>query len=609
MSWYPSDPTAEEDSLAGSFAVPQGLAGSIRPSDRRPSRVARPRSAVSKRSGASSRKKKSTVGASESITSLHAGVKRVQPEDSGVIPQSLQYCVDKSGKAALPDAACPVLAAGGGTALVSPSAKSGPTSPVSSSSQKSGRKAKQAIPAPPYEALLWAGIWALAHDDGTNITKQLRLYSADPQALMTVPHMPGDWSRLAKMMESFGLQLRPLRFQSWVAQAQSVPDRERARERGCFKQWSKIVLDPSAYGYIRRRLGLRVAAVPDHAAKIRSTEVAREAVQHCVECALGWFDGQWAASAAEEFAPGFVQLGSMHLHVLPDALGPSCRELAARCNMLLRLPPVLPCSGLLRLYLSSNRLSEIPSSFFLSVPRLRRAYLDGNFLESLPASVGRLSDLEVLDASHNRLTSVPAELGRLRRLQELRLAGNCLETVPESLGKMPSLTVLDLSSNQLAERPFGGGPLATGKRPQLANNTLCGIDMPDGSVYMMVEARVQQAEQARRRQQQQQHQDRGVAKFQRMVRSLVAAFRMPARGGALGGALGSATPRSPGTNLVERLLDQISASRWTGPSPGFSAAPSPKSGDAHTEASPASVHSFVSPEASPVRLRSPRRGR
>jgi Leucine-rich repeat (LRR) protein len=37
---------------------------------------------------------------------------------------------------------------------------------------------------------------------------------------------------------------------------------------------------------------------------------------------------------------------------------------------------------------------------------------------------GRLSRLEHLDLSHNRLTRVPAELGKLPRLQEVYLYSN-----------------------------------------------------------------------------------------------------------------------------------------------------------------------------------------
>jgi leucine-rich repeat protein SHOC2 len=50
----------------------------------------------------------------------------------------------------------------------------------------------------------------------------------------------------------------------------------------------------------------------------------------------------------------------------------------------------------------------------------------------------------------NRLTSVPAELGNLTALKLLDLNGNNLTSVPAALGKLPALTQLYLYGNQMS---------------------------------------------------------------------------------------------------------------------------------------------------------------
>ena len=49
-------------------------------------------------------------------------------------------------------------------------------------------------------------------------------------------------------------------------------------------------------------------------------------------------------------------------------------------------------------------------------------------MTGLPAELGQLSKLRVLDASNNQLTGIPHELGNLRNLQKLDLSGNNIST-------------------------------------------------------------------------------------------------------------------------------------------------------------------------------------
>jgi internalin A len=90
-----------------------------------------------------------------------------------------------------------------------------------------------------------------------------------------------------------------------------------------------------------------------------------------------------------------------------------------------------------------------------SVATSGRTHLDltGQGLSSLPAEIGRLSNLEVLTLSRNELTSLPAEIGRLSKLRSLLLTGNRLTSIPPEIASLSSLTNLVLSGNFLTSLP------------------------------------------------------------------------------------------------------------------------------------------------------------
>ena len=105
-------------------------------------------------------------------------------------------------------------------------------------------------------------------------------------------------------------------------------------------------------------------------------------------------------------------------------------------------------------------------------------------LTSLPAEIGQLTSLTVLDLRDNQLTSLPAEIwaahvadgvvprrqsadelaggDRAAHLAErLDLSGNQLTSVPAEIGQLTSLTELHLSRNQLTSLPAEIGQLTS----------------------------------------------------------------------------------------------------------------------------------------------------
>nr|GMD97961.1 protein NSP-INTERACTING KINASE 3-like isoform X2 [Ipomoea batatas]GMD98824.1 protein NSP-INTERACTING KINASE 3-like isoform X2 [Ipomoea batatas] len=73
----------------------------------------------------------------------------------------------------------------------------------------------------------------------------------------------------------------------------------------------------------------------------------------------------------------------------------------------------------------------------------------------IPAEIGKLERLQTLDLSNNKFNGdIPSTLGDLRNLNYLRLNNNSLSgQIPESLSKVDGLTLVDVSFNNLSGRP------------------------------------------------------------------------------------------------------------------------------------------------------------
>ncbi|XP_034721807.1 leucine-rich repeat-containing protein 57, partial [Etheostoma cragini] len=71
----------------------------------------------------------------------------------------------------------------------------------------------------------------------------------------------------------------------------------------------------------------------------------------------------------------------------------------------------------------------------------------------LPAEIGKLKKLETLSLSGNRIQQLPPTLGQLRALRTLNLSGNQILEFPPGLGTLRHLDLLDLSRNQIRSVP------------------------------------------------------------------------------------------------------------------------------------------------------------
>ena len=93
-------------------------------------------------------------------------------------------------------------------------------------------------------------------------------------------------------------------------------------------------------------------------------------------------------------------------------------------------------------------------------PHLGRHLQENNLQGSIPASLGKLTMLQVLNIDGNHLTGVfPATIAKLRRLRQLDLSNNNFFAVPEQLAAMPSLRSLNLHGNIAMKVPASIIPL------------------------------------------------------------------------------------------------------------------------------------------------------
>jgi leucine-rich repeat protein SHOC2 len=131
-------------------------------------------------------------------------------------------------------------------------------------------------------------------------------------------------------------------------------------------------------------------------------------------------------------------------------------------------------SALRVLDLGDNELTSV-SAEICQLTSLRELHLGDNELTSLPAEIGLLASLTVLHLGDNELTSVPAEIGQLASLTVLDLSDNELTSVPAEIGRLTSLTELRLGGNKLTSVPPEIGQLTSLEGLWLVGNQLTSL--------------------------------------------------------------------------------------------------------------------------------------
>ena len=185
-----------------------------------------------------------------------------------------------------------------------------------------------------------------------------------------------------------------------------------------------------------------------------------------------------------------LELIGNQLSTLPPEIGKltALTRLNLFHNQLSTLPREIgKLSALTTLGLGGNKLSSFPPEIG-ELSALTTLDLSGNQLSTLPPEIGRLTALQALGLAANLLHDLAESICQLINLQELRLGkrsvsiagftsewsskSNQLKSVPASIGRLTALTMLDLTDNQLSTLPPEIGELSALTTLDLSGNQL-----------------------------------------------------------------------------------------------------------------------------------------
>ncbi|XP_068558160.1 leucine-rich repeat and calponin homology domain-containing protein 1 isoform X2 [Cebidichthys violaceus] len=130
---------------------------------------------------------------------------------------------------------------------------------------------------------------------------------------------------------------------------------------------------------------------------------------------------------------------------------------------------IIGLQSLTSLNLSRNQLGSLPACL-CGLP-LRVLNASNNKLVSLPETIGQLHGLMELDISCNEITALPRHIGRLKALRELNVRRNLLCVLPEDLAALP-LVKFDFSCNKVSTIPVCYRKMKQLQSLQLENNPL-----------------------------------------------------------------------------------------------------------------------------------------
>ncbi|XP_066548060.1 volume-regulated anion channel subunit LRRC8C [Amia ocellicauda] len=103
-------------------------------------------------------------------------------------------------------------------------------------------------------------------------------------------------------------------------------------------------------------------------------------------------------------------------------------------------------SSLERLYFSHNKIEVLPSHLFLC-NKLRYLELSYNDIRFIPPEVGVLQSLQYFSVTCNKIESLPDELFFCKKLKTLKLGKNTLSLLSPKISYLTSLTHLELKGN------------------------------------------------------------------------------------------------------------------------------------------------------------------
>ncbi|XP_044157874.1 volume-regulated anion channel subunit LRRC8C [Bufo gargarizans] len=122
-------------------------------------------------------------------------------------------------------------------------------------------------------------------------------------------------------------------------------------------------------------------------------------------------------------------------------------------NSIIYIPEhIKKLTSLERLYFSHNKIEVLPSHLFLC-HKLRYLDLSYNDIRFIPPEIGVLQSLQYFSISCNKVESVPDELYFCKKLKTLKIGKNNLCTLSPKIGNLVFLSCLDIKGNHFETLP------------------------------------------------------------------------------------------------------------------------------------------------------------
>ncbi len=171
----------------------------------------------------------------------------------------------------------------------------------------------------------------------------------------------------------------------------------------------------------------------------------------------------------EEITPMLSELESIEeikiygkLKTFPNVFNcPNLKKLDLSFNKEIQSIPSDICKlqNLVEINLSSNKITSIPDEIG-NMKKLEIFLIKGNKLKEIPVSLYNCTSLQKVDISCNQITIIPANINKLINLANFAAYQNKLETVPVGLSQCPKLSVAWMHTNNIQKNDKEGKILA-----------------------------------------------------------------------------------------------------------------------------------------------------